>query len=146
MLACWLLFFGSFFLPATNVVENAGNPPGTPLSGWDACYSSVMLLTAQPLIAIAEPRALLILTFPFINAAMIVIPLVAYSDSDRALRCGALLLPLGIVPWLLPKLLTKDVFIGFYVWNISFFAMAACCIWLGVYDSWALRHKADFRN
>jgi hypothetical protein len=139
MLAAWIMFFASFFLPATNVVEKGGTPPGTPLLGWDAFCRSLLLLPALPLVLIAEPRALLFLTFPFINAAMLVIPLVALRDPELAPLCGATLAPPGIVPWLLPKMLTGDLFIGFYLWNLSFFAMAVGCILFGLADRSSLR-------
>jgi hypothetical protein len=143
MLAAWLMFFTSFFLPATNVVERGGTPPGTPLPGWDAFFSSLTVLAAQPFIVIAEPRALLLLAFPFINAAMIVIPLVALREPELAPWYGSVLVPLGLIPWLLPKTLTGDLFIGFYLWNVSFFAMAAGCVWFGLADDWCWRHATD---
>jgi hypothetical protein len=99
----WLMFVASFFLPATNVVERGGTPPGTPLSGWDAFCSSLMVLGAQPLVVIAEPRSLLFLTFPLLNLAMIFIPLIALSHPEHAPLIGVPLIPLGLIPLLLPR-------------------------------------------
>jgi hypothetical protein len=136
--AAWMMFFASFFLPATNVLANEDTWPGTPLTGWDAFVSPFLLIAAQPSIVIAEPRVLLFLAFPFINAAMIALPLVAVRDPELAPWYGATLFALGIVPWLLPKILTGDLFVGFYLWNLSFFAMAAGCILVGAADNSSL--------
>jgi hypothetical protein len=148
IVVAWLMFVASFFLPATNVVGRPGTRPGTPLSGWDAFYSSLMILGAHPIIVIAEPRSLLFLTFPLINLAMILIPLFALGDPEHAPVFGAPLAPLGLIPLLLPKTLTGDVFVGFYLWISSFFAMSAGCLWFGLCYRWAWQAHLErsYRN
>ena len=138
-ITAWLMFVISFFLPATNVVEMGGTAPGTPLTGWQTFTSSLGVLAAQPLIIIAEPRTLLFLTFPFINLAMLFAPIVVLAWDDSWFLSGLFLL-FGLLPWLLPKDVTDNLFVGFYLWDLSFFAMVAGCILVSIsrkqiYDS-----------
>lgn len=123
----WLVFIVSFFLPATNVAEMGGTSPGTPLIGWEAFTSSLKVLAAQPLVIIAEPRMLLFLAFPFINFAMLVAPFVVLAWDDSWLLSGLFLL-MGLFPWVFPKSVTGDLFVGFYLWDLSFFAMSIGCV------------------
>jgi len=123
----WLMFVVSFFLPATNVLEMGGTPPGTTLTGWQAFTSSILVLAAQPLVVIAEPRVLLFLAFPFINLAMLFAPPIVMKWEDSWLLSGPLLL-CGVMPWMLPKSVTGDLFVGFYLWDFAFFLMAIGCI------------------
>jgi hypothetical protein len=125
--AAWLMFIVSFFLPATNVVETGGTAPGTPLTGWQAFSSSLEVLAVQPLIIIAEPRTLLFLTFPFINLAMLLAPVVVLAWDDSWLLSGLFFL-FGLLPWLFPKAVTGDLFVGFYLWDLSFFMMIFGCV------------------
>jgi hypothetical protein len=132
----WLMFFISFFLPATNRLEMGGAPPHTPLTGWQAFTSSLFVLGALPLIVLVEPLTLLFLAFPFINLAMLLSPLVALS-WQRAAVLSFLLIPCGALPWVFPKDVTGDFFIGFYIWDASFFVMAAGCILASIQRSQA---------
>ena len=125
--AAWLIFIVSFFLPATNVVAASGTPPGTPLTGWQAFMSSLEVLAVQPLIIIVEPRTLLFLCFPFINLAMLLAPVVVLAWDDAWLLSGLFLL-FGLLPWLFPKHVTGDLFVGFYLWDLSFFTMLVGCV------------------
>jgi len=124
VISAWLMFVVSFFLPATNVLEMGGTTPGTPLTGWQTFASSIEVLAVQPLIIIAEPRTLLFLTFPFINLAMLVAPLIILAWEDAWVLSGALVL-CGLFPWIFPKDMTGQLFVGFYLWDASFFVMAA---------------------
>ena len=45
---------------------------------------------------------------------------------------SVLFLVFGILPWIFPKTVTGDLFLGFYLWDFSFFAMVAGCILAGV--------------
>ena len=76
----WLMFIGSLFLSANNRLEMPGASPGTPLTGWQA-FAASLVVAAHPLVILAEPRTLLFLflTFPFINLAMLLAPLVVFS-------------------------------------------------------------------
>lgn len=135
VLTAWFIFLFSFFLPASNVVSGGGASPGTPLTGWETFTSSILLLAGQPLVILAEPKALLFLTFPFINLLMLISPFVALGEHERAPLLALVLVPFGLLPMALPKILTGDVFIGFYAWVGSFFLMSAGCLLLG----WAAR-------
>ena len=126
----WVLFVVSFFLPASNVVALRGTEPGTPLTGWQTFTSSLIVLAAQPLIVVAEPRTVLFLAFPLVNLAGLLAPIVLAWDDCWALSW--LFLICGIVPWVFPKSVTGDLFIGFYLWNFSFFADFIGCILVSV--------------
>ena len=133
--AAWLLFVISFLLPATNIAQRAGTDPGTPLTGWQTFCSSVFS-AANPLIWIAEPGVMLFLIFPFANALMFHAPLLVLILRERSALIALLLVPCAVVPWFLPKVLLGDLFVGFYCWNVSYFAMSACCIY-APYAYWA---------
>jgi hypothetical protein len=120
----WLVFVTSFFLPATNVVERGGTPPGTPLVAWDAAISSVTLLAAQPLVLVAEPKAFLFLLFPLLNLSVLLSPAIALQAPDKAAWMATVLVLAAMVPMTLPKSLIGDVFVGFYAWLGSFIIMA----------------------
>lgn len=127
----WLMFSASFFLPATNVVQSGGTAPGTPLTGWQAFTSSLEILFVQPLAIIAEPRILLFLAFPFINLAMLISPVPVLAWDDSWILSG-FLLPFGLLPWIFPKSVTGELFIGFYLWDASFFVMTVGSILVGI--------------
>jgi hypothetical protein len=131
VVVAWLAFVVSFALPATNVVGIAGTPPGTPATGWQAFIASLEALVCEPLLVIVEPRTLLFLAFPFINFAMLVAPWFVLSSDDGA-AFGWAFLPVGFLPWVLPKSLTGELFIGFHVWDLSFFAMFAGSILMSI--------------
>ena len=130
----WLMFGFSFFLPATNVL-------GT-LSGWDAFIASFAVIGSQPLVVLAEPRVLICLAFPFCNMAMLLSPLFAYPSVTRTKEfpvISIILIPSGILPWLLPKSITGELFSGFYLWNLSFFLMSVAdiaSVGLSQTDTW----------
>lgn len=116
----WMMFLISFLLPTTN-----GH------NGWGAFTTSILVMGAQPLIILAEPRVRLFLIFPFANLAMLLAPSLAFTWEWRPLLM--LLLPVfGLIPWALPQELTGELFIGFYVWKFSFFLMAAGCLLSGL--------------
>ncbi len=123
----WLLFLWSFFLPATNALNYPGTPPGTPLTGWQAFTSSACAVL-NPIMWIVEPRVLLLLSFPSANLLMIIAPLMFRILREKSAIFAILLLPCAGVPWLMPKTLMGDFFVGFYIWNWSFVAMSLGCI------------------
>ena len=125
----WLMFIFSFFLPATDVLSIGGTAPDTPLTGWQAFTTSFEVFGSPFILLIPqEPRLLLLLAFPPINLVMLLSPLLAALVWERAWILSGLLLPFGIVPWLLPKDFTGNLFAGFYLWDSSFFLMGAGCI------------------
>lgn len=73
VLAAWLMFIVSFFLPTTDVLSIGGTEPDTPLTGWQAFTLSLEMLGYPPAIftIIDQPRILLFLLFPFVNLAML---------------------------------------------------------------------------
>lgn len=127
VIGAWLLFIASFYLPATNVIEKPGTPPGTPLTGWQA-FASIPIV-ATPMIAITIPRSLLVLfMFPLINFVMFMAPIIVLAWSIEPRVMSLLFALFGMAPWFIPKVLSGDLFIGFYVWDASFFAMAIGCV------------------
>ena len=142
----WLMFAFSFFLPATNVLERGGTPPGTPLRGWGAFIAGFVVIGSQPLVALAEPRVLICLAFPFCNMAMLLSPLFAYPHRRKGFPViSIVLIPSGILPWLLPKTITGELFSGFYQWNLSFFLMSVAdiaSVGLGQTDKWTASTSA----
>lgn len=124
----WLLFMLSFLLPATDVIERGGTAPGTPLTGWQAFIASIRIGLFNPLVWVAEPRFLLFLVFPFANGLMLLVPLLCLVLRDKAAFLALPLLPCGVIPWILPKSLVGNLFIGFYLWNLSFLAMCVGCV------------------
>jgi hypothetical protein len=108
-----------------------GTESGTPLTGWQAFTSSLEVLAVQPLIIIAEPRTLLFLAFPFINLAMLFAPVAVLAWDDSWLLSGLFFL-FGILPWFFPKDVTGDLFVGFYLLDLSFFIMIAGCVLVSI--------------
>lgn len=133
--AAYLLFVTSMFLPATNILQRAGTPPGTPLSGWQA-LSSIQVLGAQPLVFVAEPRALLLVTFPALNLLMLLSPLFVAIQRGWSFWLAFFLVPGGLLLLALPESLTGDLYVGIYAWIGSLFLMSAGCIWLGLGSLW----------
>lgn len=119
--AAWLLFIGSFFLPATDVLQRSGTPPGTPLTGWQAFITSIVAGVMNPWLWIVEPRVFLFLAFLFGNGVMLVAPVLSRDESTMV---ALSLLPFGLLPWLIPAKLLGELYIDFYCWNASFFLMA----------------------
>ena len=145
ILVAWLMFIVSFFLPATNVVALAGTKPRTPLTGWQSLATALEVVVVQPLIVLIEPSTVLFLAFPFINLAMLVAPLVALSREGSALLSLLLILS-GALPWVLPKEITGDLFVGFYLWDASFLLMSAGCVLANIRRSQASREEIRVAN
>jgi hypothetical protein len=124
----WVLFIVSFCLPATNVVEAAGTPPQTPIAGWDAAILSLRVISAQPIVILAEPRSLLFIVFAVVNTVMLLSPPFVLFAPKRAFWLAAVFIAAGLVALSLPKDLVGDLFIGFYAWVASFFILSAGCL------------------
>jgi hypothetical protein len=124
----WALFVISFFLPATNVVERGGTLAGTPLIGWDAAVTSLALIGAQPLILVIEPKSLIFLFVPLINLLVLVSPAIALRAPEGAFWLAVVFVPTGLLLLTMPKILEGEVFVGYYLWCISFFVVSAGCI------------------
>jgi hypothetical protein len=137
VIVAWLMFIFSFFLPTTNVLAMGGTAPGAPLTGWQAFTSSLEVLAVQPFVILAEPRTLLFLIFPFINLVMLLAPVIVLAWDDSWLLSG-LFLSFGLLPWCFPKAVTGDLFVGFYLWDLSFFMMMVGCVLVSISRS----HKA----
>lgn len=129
--AGWLLFVVSFFLPATDVLQRAGTPAGAPLVGWQAARAAWVALAAQPLVFLVEPRALLFLLAPLANLIALLSPLLAIGAPQRAGGLAIVFLLAALAALSLPKTLTGNLFIGFYVWVGSFALLSAGCAWIG---------------
>jgi hypothetical protein len=130
--AGWVAFVASLFLPATNVVERGGTPPGTPLVGWDAAVSAVTVPLSSPLVFLAEPLVLLLIPLAAVNVVLLASPLVVAGVPDRAPWLAAVLLPAGVVAVFLPSSLKGQVFVGFYMWVGSCIVVAAGCVAAGL--------------
>ena len=136
IVASWLLFILSFFLPATNVLQMGGTPLGTPLTGWQAFTTSVSCGAMNPWMWIAEPRVFFFLIFPWANGLMLFAPMISFMLREKAAALAFFLVPCAIVPWCMPRTLLGDLFAGFYCWNGSFIAMSIGCILASLaYDS-----------
>lgn len=123
----WCLFVASFFLPATNVLQMPGSAPGTPMTGWDVMRSLHVLGSPVVFLAFlfAQPRAFVLLAFPFTNLAAFASPcFLSTSDEVGPILSYALLIA-GILPWFIPPGMLGDRFIGYWLWQASFFVMAA---------------------
>ena len=129
VMVSWLMFILAFFLPVTNVFGAGGTGPGAPLTGWQTFTSSLEILGYPPAIflLIEQPRLLVVLLFPFINLAMLLAPVVVLAWADSWLLSG-LFLCSGLLPWALPRDATGNLFVGFYLWDMSFFMMTLGCI------------------
>jgi len=129
VITAWIVFVVSFFLPTTDVLEMPGTPPGTPLTGWQAFTTSFEMIgyPLSILLIAKDPRILVLLTFPLINFVMLFSPLAALAWEEAWTLSGWFML-CGSVPWLLPKEIAGHLFVGFYLWDFSFFMMSAGCI------------------
>jgi hypothetical protein len=150
VITAWLMFIVSFFLPVTDIVEMAKAPPGTPLTGWQA-FTASLTVFGHPLtylLILKEPLLLLLLAFPLFNLLMLLAPLAAFAWEEAWMLSGWFML-CGFVPWLLPKAITGTLFVGFYVWDLSFFVMGAGCVLASIAckqaceeEIWRLRQNA----
>ncbi len=119
----WVMFLASFFLPASDVLEMPGTPPGTPMSGWQTMCSLRVL--GNPFALLAEPRALLLLVFPLANLAMLLSPLLLPAAENIWPSAALAFLLAAAFPYFLPADLLGNRFIGYWLWQGSFFIMAA---------------------
>jgi hypothetical protein len=104
-------------------------PAGTPLIGWDAALSSITLPASQPLILFAEPKFLIFLVYPFINLLMLLSPTIPlFLPRPAAGLLPLVLIPAALIPLTLPKTMTGDLFIGFYLWISSFLLISTGCL------------------
>jgi hypothetical protein len=145
-LAAWLVFVASFFLPATNVLEAEHTPPSTPLTGWEAFWTSANLprnWTLYRMVFRTHPRVLLFGTFPFVNLAMFIAPVAIWRRPRFAGWLSIVTLCGGIAALLLPKDFTKDLFVGFYCWLGSLFTMALACIIASGWRLWRTERTRD---
>ena len=97
------------------------------MTGWDAMRSVHVLGSPVVFLAFlfAEPRAFVLLAFPFTNLAALASPcFLSTSDEVGPILSYALLIA-GILPWFIPPVLLGDRFIGYWLWQGSIFVMAA---------------------
>jgi len=141
----WLMFIASFFLPATDVVEMSGTAPGTPLTGWQAFTTSLEIFghPVTLLLIPKEPSLLLLLAFPLINLVMLFSPLPALAWEEAWMLSGVFLL-FGFVPRLLPRELIGNLFVGFYLWDLSIFMMGVGCILASI--AWKQAYEAEIQR
>jgi hypothetical protein len=127
MILTWIVFLVSFAIPATDVLVTKNGP----LTGWQACLHSIAVPLTHPLALIAmvsdDPASLLLFAVPFVNVIMFVSPVFAARSPFSWFWCPLLAVS-GIMPWLLPGDLLGNVFVGFYCWNGSFWAMTILCL------------------
>jgi hypothetical protein len=119
----WLMFVASFFLPATG-------SSAAPENGWQTFVASIELLLLIPWNIAIGPSIFLFMLFPFFNLAMLLAPrrLADWNAEITAVGflCG------GSLPWLIPRNVSEQLFVGFYLWDASFFVMAIGCILLSI--------------
>jgi hypothetical protein len=75
----------------------------------------------------SDSASLLLFIVPLANLHMFISPAFAVRRPLSLFFCPALAFG-GIVPWFLPGELLGNVFIGFYCWNVSFWAMVTLCV------------------
>ena len=126
--AAWLLFVLSFCLPATSVLSDGRAMLESPLAGWQTMNASTAVILLFPFLWTADPQILLIAIFPLANWLMLSTPLLVLALRDKSAFLVLLLLPCALLPWFLPKTVIGTPFMGFYAWNISFFAMIGGCV------------------
>lgn len=127
----WLMFLTSFFLPSTNVLEMSGTAPGSPLTGWQAFGSSLSAGAFNPWAWLGDVRVVGFLIFPVTNAIMLAAPTYCFLKT-YSLPAGLILIPAAIAPWLMPHELRGDLYVGFYLWNSSYFLIALGCLLIAV--------------
>jgi hypothetical protein len=125
--AAWAVFVVSLFLPTTTV-------GGTePLTGWEACTTWLEVFR-DPLflvVMVMQPGLLLLLLLPFVDFAMLFAPLPALVWEDAWVLAGVFI-PVGLLPCLFKVGAHADIFVGFYLWGLSFFMMGAACIFTSI--------------
>ncbi len=119
----WLTFVVSFFLPATGSDAAAEN-------GWQTFVASIESLLLIPWNFAAGPCIFLFILFPFFNFAMLLAPR-RLADWNAELAAVGFLIGGGL-PWLISQDVSGKLFVGFYLWDLSFFVMAAGCILLSI--------------
>lgn len=79
------------------------------------------------IILMANPAIHLFAAFPLMNLTMLFAPCVTFAGRWSA-ALALILVPSGLLPLWLPVAIRGDIFVGFFLWNISFFIMSAECI------------------
>src|SRR5437016_1703561 len=128
VLVSWLAFLLSFFLPATNILVMPGAAPGTPLTGWQAFEGSLSAGAFNFWAWLGDGRVLVFLLFPFTNGMALAAP-AFYTFRQYAFAPALILVPAAVIPWLLPHSMLGDLYLGFYLWNVSYVLMSlGCCL------------------
>lgn len=135
----WLLFVCSLFLPATNELVTPGRDG---LLGWQAALASLSMYSfSGALLTIADPRFVLLWLCPWFNLAMLLAPALIHHNSENARRLTSLFC-LGFIGAIgVTWLIAHDLFIGFYIWSLSFGVMSFGCWW---YDRELSRYSDRF--
>ncbi len=119
----WLMFVASFFLPAAGSGAAAEN-------GWQTFVASIESLLLIPWNFAVGSCLLLFLLFPAFNLTMLLAPR-RLADWNAEIAAVGFLIGGGL-PWLIPSDVSGKLFVGFYLWDLSFFVMAAGCILLSI--------------
>ncbi|MBL9094073.1 MAG: hypothetical protein JNL96_22840 [Planctomycetaceae bacterium] len=139
ILFAWVLFVASLFLPATNELVVPGHDH---LLGWQAALTSLSMYSFWGVVmTLADPRFALLWFCPWFNLAMLLAPILVFHHSENARRLASLLClgPIGAIG--LAWLVTRDLYVGFYVWSASFGIMSFGCWW---YDREYSRYSDRF--
>ena len=97
------------------------------MTGWQTMCALQLFINPFVLlgIVVAQPPAVMLLAFPFTNIAALVSPcFLSTADEIGSYLAFAFILA-GILPWFIPPAMLGDRFIGYWLWQGSFFVMAA---------------------
>lgn len=142
VLAGWGLFLTSLFLPGTSIIQEPGEPPGTPavvlafilgMSFELACGLVLVLLKllhagAKSLSSLAP---LWLLALPPINVAAVLSPVITRMRQGPRYMLLAAILSI-VAPFFFPPELVGERYFGYYLWHASFAvtAVGAAVLWL----------------
>ena len=135
LIALWLAFIASFFLPAINSLEAAGKKPGTPLTGWQA-FMCVQLLI-HPGAIIEAPRVIVLAPFIVIANGMAALsPALRLLGRWHAIVSSPLLFIGAMAGLSLPSHATGEVFVGYWLWIWSLAGLSIYWLTLFVRGYW----------
>ena len=121
----WLLFVVSFFLPATDVVELVSSEPGESLLGWQASVQSLRCIFVKPWLCFLEPRLAFFLVFPFSNLFVFAFPAITLKLERESFVPALVVSVVGSMIFFIPQPFLGTRMIGYYLWMISHFVLAA---------------------
>ena len=115
----WLAFVVSFFLPAHDDLGQLILADRSLPTGWSSMVENCWYITVRPIVLVVEPRLVGFLVFPFVNAFVLVSPLLIYAAGEDCRPIAVPLLLFSVAIWLMPSNFHDGLLLGFYLWNLS---------------------------